>query len=59
MVTHKLAEAMQVSDRVSVMRAGLMIGTWKTSDTNPDALITSMIGHGRHTHSARREMPPR
>jgi general nucleoside transport system ATP-binding protein len=34
-----------------------MIGTWKTSDTNPDALITSMIGHGRHTHLARREMP--
>jgi ABC-type uncharacterized transport system ATPase subunit len=59
MVTHKLAEAMQASDRVSVMRAGLMIGTWKTSDTNPDALITSMIGHGRHTHLARREMPPR
>jgi ABC-type uncharacterized transport system ATPase subunit len=56
-VTHKLAEAIQVSDRVSVMRAGHMIGTWKTSDTNPDALITSMIGHGRHTHLARCEMP--
>ena len=57
-VTHKLAEAMQVSDRVSVMRSGHMIGTWKTSDTNPDALITSMIGHGRQAHLARRETLP-
>src|SRR5262249_10967299 len=45
-VTHKLAEAMQVSDRVSVMRSGHMVGTWNTSDTTPDALITHMIGHG-------------
>ena len=58
MVTHKLAEAMQVSDRVSVMRAGLMIGTWNTSDTNPDALITS---HDRtwpaHPFGAARDAP--
>jgi ABC-type uncharacterized transport system ATPase subunit len=57
-VTHKLAEAMQVGDRVSVMRAGHMIGTWKTSDTHPDALITSMIGHGRDAHLERRETLP-
>jgi ABC-type uncharacterized transport system ATPase subunit len=56
-VTHKLAEAMQVSDRVSVMRAGHMVSTWNTSDTTPDALITHMIGHGRNTHLARRDMP--
>jgi ABC-type uncharacterized transport system ATPase subunit len=56
-VTHKLAEAMQVSDRVSVMRAGRMVGTWKTSQTTPDALITNMIGRGRDTHLARRDMP--
>jgi general nucleoside transport system ATP-binding protein len=57
-VTHKIAEAMQVSDRVSVMRAGHMVGTWNTSDTNPDALITHMIGHGRNTHLERRDKPP-
>jgi ABC-type uncharacterized transport system ATPase subunit len=58
-VTHKLAEAMQVSDRVSVMRAGHMVGTWKTSDTTPDALITHMIGHGRNMHLARRNIAAR
>jgi general nucleoside transport system ATP-binding protein len=54
-VTHKLSEAMQVSDRVSVMRGGRMIGTWKTSEVTPDALIAHMIGHDRHVHLARRE----
>ena len=56
-VTHKLAEAMEVSDRVSVMRAGRMLGTWNTADTTPDALITHMIGHGRDIHLARNDMP--
>jgi general nucleoside transport system ATP-binding protein len=55
-VTHKLAEAMQVSDRTSVMRAGHMVGTWKTSETTPDQLITHMIGHGRDIHLSRRDM---
>jgi general nucleoside transport system ATP-binding protein len=57
LVTHKLAEAMQVSDRVSVMRAGHMVGTWNTADTTPDALITHMIGHGRNVHLARSDKP--
>jgi general nucleoside transport system ATP-binding protein len=56
-VTHKLAEAMEVSDRVSVMRAGHMIGTWNTAETTPEALITHMIGRGRDTHLARLDVP--
>ncbi len=57
-VTHKVAEVMEVSDRVSVMRLGHMIGTWNTADTNPDKLITHMIGHGRDVHLARRNVQP-
>jgi general nucleoside transport system ATP-binding protein len=53
MVTHKLAEAMEVSDRVTVMRGGHLIGTWNTQDTTPDELITHMIGHGRNIHLPR------
>jgi simple sugar transport system ATP-binding protein len=34
-----------------------MVGTWKTSDTTPDALITQMIGHGRNTQLARLGAP--
>jgi ABC-type uncharacterized transport system ATPase subunit len=55
-VTHKLNEAMEISDRVSVMRAGHLVGTWKSSDTTSDALITHMIGHGRDVHLARKAM---
>jgi general nucleoside transport system ATP-binding protein len=57
-VTHKVAEVMEVSDRVSVMRLGHVIGTWNTVDTNPDELITHMIGHGRDVHLARSNLQP-
>jgi general nucleoside transport system ATP-binding protein len=57
LVTHKLAEAMEVSNRVSVMRAGHKVGTWKTDETTPDALIAHMIGRGRDVHLTRRPMP--
>jgi simple sugar transport system ATP-binding protein len=46
-VTHKLDEVMQVSDRVSVMRAGCLTGTWETASTTPALLVEEMIGHGR------------
>jgi general nucleoside transport system ATP-binding protein len=43
-VTHKLHEAMDISDRVSVMRGGRLVGTWPTAETTADDLITRMIG---------------
>jgi general nucleoside transport system ATP-binding protein len=43
-VTHKLAEVLSISDRVSIMRQGRMIGTWRTQDTNADELVVRMIG---------------
>jgi simple sugar transport system ATP-binding protein len=47
LVTHKLAEVTEVSNRVSVMRAGRMVGTWDTKSTTPDMLVEEMIGRGR------------
>jgi simple sugar transport system ATP-binding protein len=47
LVTHKLAEVMEVSNRVSVMRDGHLVGTWDTESTSPDFLVKEMIGHGR------------
>ena len=35
-----------------------MVGTWNTAETNPDKLITHMIGHGRDVHLARRNVQP-
>lgn len=43
-VTHKLAEVMGISDRVSVMRQGRMVGTWRTDATSADELVVQMIG---------------
>ena len=44
-ITHKLNEVMEVSDRVSVLRKGKYIGTVDTSKTNPQALTDMMVGH--------------
>ena len=44
-ITHKLNEVMEVSDRVSVLRKGQYIGTIETSRTNPQALTDMMVGH--------------
>ncbi len=43
-VTHKLKEIMAVTDRVSVMRRGEMVGTVETSGTSPADLAELMVG---------------
>jgi methyl-galactoside transport system ATP-binding protein len=55
-ISHKLEEVMAISDEVSVMRDGRMIGTWPTTTLSIDEVITSMVGReltdrypGRHT----------
>lgn len=44
-ITHKLHEVMDVSDKVAVLRKGQYIGTVNTSQTNPQALTDMMVGH--------------
>ena len=43
-ITHKLNEVMEISDRVSVLRKGEYIGTVKTSETNEKDLTEMMVG---------------
>lgn len=43
-ITHKLIEVMLVADRVSVMRAGRMVGTKKVSETSIPELARMMVG---------------
>ncbi|MGN0968727.1 MAG: ABC transporter ATP-binding protein [Oscillospiraceae bacterium] len=45
-ITHKLNEVMEISDKVAVLRKGRYIGTVNTADTNPQALTEMMVGHG-------------
>jgi ABC-type uncharacterized transport system ATPase subunit len=44
LVTHKLNEVMEISDRVSVMRAGRMVETMRTADTSPARIAEKMVG---------------
>ncbi|MBN1246504.1 MAG: ABC transporter ATP-binding protein, partial [Anaerolineae bacterium] len=43
-ITHKLREVLEISDRVTVMRDGKMVGTQNTKDTNSAALARMMVG---------------
>jgi len=43
-ITHKLNEVMEISDRVTVMRKGKTIATVKTSETNTRELTGMMVG---------------
>jgi simple sugar transport system ATP-binding protein len=44
-ITHKLHEVMDVSDRVAVLRKGEYIGDVATTDTDPQKLTDMMVGH--------------
>ena len=44
-ITHKLHEVMDISDKVAVLRKGQYIGTVNTSDTDPQQLTNMMVGH--------------
>jgi len=43
-ITHKLGEVMEISDRITVLRRGESIGTLVTSETEIPALIEMMVG---------------
>jgi general nucleoside transport system ATP-binding protein len=43
-ISHKLHEVMAISDRVSVLRDGAMIGTRLTKDITRDELVKMMVG---------------
>lgn len=43
-ITHKLHEVLELSDRVSVLRKGIYIGTIKTSDADEMLLTEMMVG---------------
>lgn len=44
LITHKLREVMQVSDSVTVIKKGQIIGNGKTSETNEVELAQMMVG---------------
>lgn len=43
-ITHKMHEVMEISDRVSVLRKGSTVGTFITKNTTPKELTDCMVG---------------
>ncbi len=43
-VSHKLDEVFAISDRVTVLKDGKLVGTVKTAETNKDAIVHMMVG---------------
>ncbi len=56
-ITHKLAEVMAITDRVTVLRDGKAIATVRTASTNEEALARMMVG--RESFGVRRETSAR
>jgi len=44
-ITHKLNEVQEISDRVAILRSGEFIGDLVTKDTNPQEMTDMMVGH--------------
>ena len=44
LITHKLHEVMEISDRVTVLRKGKLVGTVTTKDVNREKLVNMMVG---------------
>ena len=43
-ISHKMDEILRISDSVSVMRDGRMIGTWETREMTVESIISKMVG---------------
>jgi L-arabinose transport system ATP-binding protein len=56
-VSHRLPEIFQIADRVTVLRDGAVVGTRDIAQTNPDELVSMMVGRdltGMYTRKAHR-----
>lgn len=43
-ISHKMEEILRISDEVTIMRDGCLIGTWPSSELTTDLIITRMVG---------------
>jgi ABC-type sugar transport system ATPase subunit len=56
-VSHRLEEVLAVTDRVTVLRDGRLIGTWATETLSRETLIAHMVGRELSESSSDHEEP--
>jgi len=56
-ISHRLQEVFEITDRVTVLRDGKLIGTENTKQTNRDKLITMMVGRELKDMYPKRAVP--
>ena len=56
-ISHKLDEVMKISDRVTVLRGGQVIGTMKPQDTDRRKLARMMVGRETAQKITKKEVP--
>lgn len=57
-ITHKMQEVMEMSDRVTVLRGGKSVATMATSETSKEDLTKLMVGRDVLVESARKSSQP-
>ncbi|MDI3310529.1 MAG: sugar ABC transporter ATP-binding protein [Thermoanaerobacterium sp.] len=57
-ISHKIDEIFQISDEVSIMRDGKMVGTWNASDLTEDMVISKMVGRELTNRFPARDVVP-
>lgn len=61
-ISHKLAEVMKISDRITVIRHGKVIGTVNKTETSPTEITNMMVGRevdlGRKPRKAHKDATP-
>ena len=48
-ISHNIGQVLQVTDRISVMFHGEMVGTRQTNNTNEDEIVGMIVGTRRDT----------
>ncbi len=56
-ISHRLEEAFELADRITVLRDGRYVGTRLTSETTPDEIIRMMVGRTLEDLFPKQEVP--
>ncbi len=44
-ISHKIEEVLELSDNITIMRDGRLVGTWLKSELDMDSIVAKMVGH--------------